>query len=317
MVSACRAASSGREVTCRPPIATCTPRARYPSASAYARLADVMYGWMTARSGRSSSSRSRSTCSSQMRTSSSGRRYPASVASPSGGKSEYLIGRKSGLVASVRAGRIIVTRMLRTLATRCGEDVVRRGGNCADAVNSPPCWSGPSASPREGFSDYSQRMDAALVDQVRRFNRTVTQRVGALDDSYLARARPLGQARVLWEIGPDGRRVRELRRRLDLDSGYLSRLLRALEADGLVVVEADPADARLRTVRLTPAGRVEYAELDRRSDELATAILHPLSAPQRDRLTSAMAEVERLLTASMVRVTETDRSEEHTSELQS
>ncbi len=149
-------------------------------------------------------------------------------------------------------------------------------------------------------------MDDALVEQVRRFNRTVTQRVGALDDSYLARARPLGQARVLWEIGPDGCPVRELRRRLDLDSGYLSRLLRALEADGLVAVEPDPHDARLRTARLTRAGRAEYDELDRRSDELAGTILHPLSAYQRDRLTSAMAEVERLLTASMVTVTVTD-----------
>src|SRR5438552_4034101 len=68
---------------------------------------------MTARSGRSSSRSSRRTCSSQIRTSSSGRRYPASVARPSGGNNEYLIGRKNGLVASVSAGRIMVTRMER------------------------------------------------------------------------------------------------------------------------------------------------------------------------------------------------------------
>jgi DNA-binding MarR family transcriptional regulator/GNAT superfamily N-acetyltransferase len=149
-------------------------------------------------------------------------------------------------------------------------------------------------------------MDTALVSRVRRFNRAVTQRIGALDDSYLARSRPLGQARLLWEIGPDGCQVRALRSRLDLDSGYLSRLLRALEADGLVVVEADPEDARIRTARLTRAGRAEYAELDTRSDELAATILQPLSDRQRDRLVSAMAEVERLLTASMVTVTVTD-----------
>ncbi|HEX7132778.1 MAG TPA: hypothetical protein VF228_09390, partial [Iamia sp.] len=69
-------------------------------------------------------------------------------------------------------------------------------------------------------------MDAATIDQVRRFHRTVTQRVGALDDRYLARDRPLGQARLLWEIGEAGADVRDLRARLDLDSGYLSRLLR-------------------------------------------------------------------------------------------
>ena len=72
--------------------------------------------------------------------------------------------------------------------------------------------------------------DPALIGSVRRFNRTVTERIGALEDSFLSRGRPLGQARVLWEIGPDGTRVRALRARLGLDSGYLSRMLRALEA---------------------------------------------------------------------------------------
>ena len=74
-----------------------------------------------------------------------------------------------------------------------------------------------------------------MIEQVRRFNRTVTQRIGALNDAFLSRGRPLGQARLLWEIGPDGSDVRLLRSRLDLDSGYLSRLLRSLENDGLVV----------------------------------------------------------------------------------
>src|SRR5882757_6912742 len=97
-------------------------------------------------------------------------------------------------------------------------------------------------------------MDASLVAAVRRFNRTVTQRVGALDDEYMARGRPLGQARVLWEIGPDGAEVAALRARLGLDSGYLSRLLRILEADGLVTVgPADQvgADGRVRVAALT------------------------------------------------------------------
>jgi ribosomal protein S18 acetylase RimI-like enzyme len=142
-------------------------------------------------------------------------------------------------------------------------------------------------------------MDVAVV---RRFNRTVTQRIGALDDAYLARGRPLGQCRLLWEIGTGASELRALRSRLDLDSGYLSRLLRALEADGLVVVEADGSDARVRTARLTRAGLAERAELDRRSDDLATAILRPLNDGQRGRLIAAMGEVERLLVASMVEV---------------
>ena len=145
-----------------------------------------------------------------------------------------------------------------------------------------------------------------MVSQVRSFNRTVTQRIGALNDAFLSRDRPLGQARLLWEIGLDGSDVRRLRSRLDLDSGYLSRLLRGLESDGLVVVEPSGADGRVRTVRLTAAGLAERAVLDQRSDEAAAAILGPLSPGQRTRLVQSMAETERLLIASAVEVTERD-----------
>ncbi len=149
-------------------------------------------------------------------------------------------------------------------------------------------------------------MDVGMVEQVRRFNRTVTQRIGALHDAFLARDRPLGQARLLWEIGPDGSDIRALRARLDLDSGYLSRLLRSLENDGLVAVEQSDTDKRVRTARLTGDGRSERAVLDRRSDDAAASILGPLSAAQRTRLVGAMAEVERLLTASAVEVAVAD-----------
>ena len=116
-----------------------------------------------------------------------------------------------------------------------------------------------------------------MVDQVRRFNRVVTQRVGALDDHFLSRDRPLGEARVLWEIGAEGCDVRELRARLDLDSGYLSRLLRSLEAAALIEVERSELDRRVRTARLTVAGLKERAILDERSDELAATFLEPLN----------------------------------------
>src|SRR4051794_17867452 len=127
-------------------------------------------------------------------------------------------------------------------------------------------------------------MASAMVDQVRRFNRTVTQRVGALDDHFLARDRPLGEARVLWEIGTQGGEVRALRARLGLDSGHASRLLRALEADGLVRVEAGERDRRVRIARLTAAGHAELAELNRRSEDLAESLLAPLAPEQRERL---------------------------------
>ena len=140
------------------------------------------------------------------------------------------------------------------------------------------------------------------IADIRRFNRTVTQRIGALNDGYMASDRPLGQARVLWEIGPAGCDVRLLRSRLDLDSGYLSRLLRTLEADGLVEVEQSGSDGRVRTARLTDRGLAERSVLDQRSDDLAASILEPLSEQQQARLIQAMGEVERLLIASTVQV---------------
>ncbi|MGW1405117.1 bifunctional helix-turn-helix transcriptional regulator/GNAT family N-acetyltransferase [Streptomyces sp. NPDC002403] len=143
-------------------------------------------------------------------------------------------------------------------------------------------------------------MDEAQIDQVRRFNRTVTERVGVLHDHYLGLGRPVAEARLLWEIGERGQDVRSLRERLGLDSGYVSRLLRSLEGDGLVTVEPQPRDRRVRTVRLTGAGRAERAVLDGRSDALAGSLLEPLNTGQRARLVAAMAEVDRLLTAATV-----------------
>lgn len=140
-----------------------------------------------------------------------------------------------------------------------------------------------------------------MLGQVRSFNRVVTQSVGALHDHYLSRNLPLGEARLLWEVG-DGCDVRDLRARLDLDSGYSSRLLRSLEAAGLVTVQSSSVDRRVRSVRLTAAGRRERDALDRRSDELAQSLLAPLNEAQRERLVAAMSEVERLLSASLVRV---------------
>ena len=135
---------------------------------------------------------------------------------------------------------------------------------------------------------------------LRRFNRTYTQRIGALDESFLGTGRPLGPSRLLFEVGQSGATVRELRNRLGLDSGYLSRLLRSLERAGLAVTEPDGGDGRVRTVRLTPAGDAERSVLDERSDALAWSLVEPLDDGQRARLLEAMATVQRLLTAGLV-----------------
>ena len=149
-------------------------------------------------------------------------------------------------------------------------------------------------------------METPLVEQVRSFNRTMTERVGALNDHFLGRNHPLGEARLLWEIGTDGASVRELRRRLALDSAYVSRLLRSLEKQGLVVVRPSKHDGRVRLARLTEAGLRERAALDHRADAFARSLLEPLSERQRVKLAEAMAEVERLLIASMVQISVAD-----------
>jgi len=145
-------------------------------------------------------------------------------------------------------------------------------------------------------------MSERQIEQVRRFNRVVTLHVGALENSYLQRGRPLSEARVLHEVGREGIDVRSLRERLKLDSGYVSRLLRSLEAQGLVRTAAHARDGRVRRVVLTRKGLAERATYEALSDDLALSFLQPLDPGQRERLVGAMAEVERLLRAGAVEV---------------
>jgi DNA-binding MarR family transcriptional regulator/GNAT superfamily N-acetyltransferase len=145
------------------------------------------------------------------------------------------------------------------------------------------------------------------VDEVgilRRFNRSFTQRIGVLGDSYLDTGRPLGPSRLLFEIGDHGAHVGELRRRLGLDSGYMSRMLRQLEDEQLVTVTTDPADRRQRIVELSPAGRGEWRRLDERSEQAARRLVQPLAASQRARLADALATADRLLRAATVTIDE-------------
>jgi DNA-binding MarR family transcriptional regulator/GNAT superfamily N-acetyltransferase len=145
-------------------------------------------------------------------------------------------------------------------------------------------------------------MDGEQVRRVRSFNRAVTLSVGALQASYLERGRPLGEARLVFEIGAEGADVRALRMRLGLDSGYMSRMLRSLSGQGLVEARKDLRDGRLRRVVLTRKGRAELRAYDRLSDRLAASTLEPLDARRRERLVEAMGEVERLLGAARAKV---------------
>jgi DNA-binding MarR family transcriptional regulator/GNAT superfamily N-acetyltransferase len=149
-------------------------------------------------------------------------------------------------------------------------------------------------------------MSNASILTVRSFYRALTLRVGVFTDSFLGRGRPLAQARLLFEIGKEGADVRELRARMDLDSGYLSRLLRSVERDGLVEVAALESDLRSRRARLTAAGRKELKQLNRLGDRFAEETLEPLSEAERARLVSAMSEVEKLLNLSFTRISVED-----------
>ncbi|MFG2271934.1 GNAT family N-acetyltransferase [Streptomyces chartreusis] len=147
-------------------------------------------------------------------------------------------------------------------------------------------------------------MEPVSTDHVtafRRFNRYFTRRIGVLDDHYLGQDRPLGEARLLFEIG-DGMSLRELRSRLGLDAGYLSRMAKALQAQGMVTLSAHPDDSRLRMIEPTAAGRVEVKEQNRRANLVAAGLLDGLSEPQRAELAGALATAQRLLRLASITV---------------
>lgn len=145
---------------------------------------------------------------------------------------------------------------------------------------------------------------AEQVARFRSFNRYFTRRIGVLDDHYLGQDRALGQARLLFEISraPDGASLRELRTRLGLDAGYLSRMVKALEAQGLVALSVHADDNRLRVVRPTPAGRAEVDEQNRRAATLVAGLLEGLTGGQREQLTGALATAHRLLRLAAITV---------------
>ena len=134
------------------------------------------------------------------------------------------------------------------------------------------------------------------VDAVRRFNRFYTRRVGALRPGLLDSAYPLPQARVLYELGQRGGcTASDLVRELDLDPGYLSRLLRPLKGAGLVQGKRSKSDARASLLSLTAKGKKAFGALDGRSREEVSAMLGALADAERARLVGAMQAVERIL----------------------
>jgi DNA-binding MarR family transcriptional regulator/N-acetylglutamate synthase-like GNAT family acetyltransferase len=134
------------------------------------------------------------------------------------------------------------------------------------------------------------------VATVRAFNRFYTTRIGVLGPGLLRTPHTLAEARVLYELGQRTlTEVAELRRALDIDAGFLSRLLARLERKGLVERERSPADARRQNVRLSASGAAAFAELDRRSADEIGALLDALGDQDQRRLVAAMDVVRGVL----------------------
>ena len=134
------------------------------------------------------------------------------------------------------------------------------------------------------------------VDAVRGFNRFYTRRIGVLKPGMVGSPYPLPEARVLYELGQVPRTTATvLGRSLELDLGYLSRLLQGLKRRGLVQAERAPHDARHSFLSLTDKGRKAYALLDSRTREQMSAMLAGVAGEDRKRLVGAMRDIEALL----------------------
>lgn len=143
-----------------------------------------------------------------------------------------------------------------------------------------------------------------VIKRVRRFNRAVTAAVGALDDSFLGRGRPLGSARVINAIGQGRTDVAVLREYLGVETSLMSRLLRGLEDEGLVETVVSAQDARRRVVHLTKAGASEFRAYERLSNSQAKAMLASHARP--DELLAAMDLVAAVLGRDRVTIEEAD-----------
>ena len=139
-------------------------------------------------------------------------------------------------------------------------------------------------------------MSVSVVDDVRRFNRFYTRMLGLLRPKLAGSAFGLTEARVLFELAhTDQMSVTDLRRALDLDAGYLSRILSRFIADGLVVRDTSATDGRRRHVRLTQAGRTAFAETDTLQADAIDRLVGRLDEDQRSQLVAAMGRIRRLL----------------------
>jgi DNA-binding MarR family transcriptional regulator/GNAT superfamily N-acetyltransferase len=136
------------------------------------------------------------------------------------------------------------------------------------------------------------------VKAVRAFNRFYTQRIGVLK-RYLDTDFTLTEVRVLYELAHrPPLAARELVRDLELDAGYLSRILRRFEDRGWIAREPAPHDGRQHLLRLTEAGYATFGPLQQQSRDETAALLATVPKDARPRLITALQTVHQLLQPS-------------------
>jgi DNA-binding MarR family transcriptional regulator/GNAT superfamily N-acetyltransferase len=143
----------------------------------------------------------------------------------------------------------------------------------------------------------SKSVNASNIEALRSFNRFHTAQIGVLHEGLLNSKFPLAEARVIYELAARGEATaKELCQDLSLDPGYLSRMLRSLTANGLVLKQTAEQDRRKSILSLTDAGNSEYAVLETISIEANARLLEPLSGQDQARLIDAMSRIRTLLT---------------------
>ncbi len=168
-----------------------------------------------------------------------------------------------------------------------------------DSVNYLPDSARAMKNPKSNPQGIAQNR----ISDVRRFNRFYTRQIGVLRKTYLGSPYSLAEMRVLYEIAqagklagkPDPRTASDIGRTLDLDAGYLSRVLRNFEKAGLIARKPSPDDARQSHLMLTPRGAKTFAPYEKRSQDDVAAMLGTLGANQQTRLIDAMTTIETLL----------------------
>lgn len=142
----------------------------------------------------------------------------------------------------------------------------------------------------------SEGLLAERVAQVRAFNRLYTGVIGVLDEGPADAEYSLSEARVLFELSQRASTlVSDLRKQLELDGGYASRLLAKLESRGLLVRDRLDSDARRQVVRLTEAGRSAFALLNARSTTQIGSLLERFDETEQRRLLGAMGTISDLV----------------------